>query len=117
MELDLLPALPIPSEVVAISTAQGTERLVDGGVLEFALHLQVEQEVPDRGFAQAPDRLAVVMHGETPDPREVALAGAGAEISKLDKGGEFLVPILRGDCGIALFTGRSCLFFFMAVKS
>ena len=33
VELDLLPALPVPSEVVAVETAQGTERLVDGGVL------------------------------------------------------------------------------------
>jgi len=65
----------------------------------------MQQEVPDLGLAQAPDRPAAVVGGETSNPREIALAGANAEISKLDKGGEFLVPILRGDCGVVLFRG------------
>ena len=97
MELDGLPALPLAAQVVAVEGPQRAQGLVDGGVLQLLLHLQVQQEVPHLGLAEAPDRLALVVLRQAPHPRQVSLAGARLQISKLDKGTEFLVPRLRGD--------------------
>jgi len=110
MELDVVPALPWPAQMISEEGAQCAQRLVDRRVLQLAISLQVNQEFEDSAFAQPADRFALVETPQPPHPVEIRLAGAGAEISKLDKGGEVLVPRLRDDaaincCFLILFHG------------
>jgi hypothetical protein len=102
VELDVLPALPLAAEVVAVEGAQRAQRLVDGRIFQFKVRLQIDQELEDLPLAEAPDRLAAAVLRQTPHPREVGLARARLEVSKLDKGGELLVPRLRGDGGVPI---------------
>ena len=75
-------------------------RLIDRRVFQLAIGLQLHKELEDHSLAQSLQRLAFIEPPQAPHPRQIRLADAGLEISKLDKGAEVLLPWLRGEAAI-----------------
>ena len=106
VELDILPTLPLSAQMVAVERAHGAQRLVDRRVFQLQIRLQMNQKFEDLPLAKPLDRIGLIELAQAHCPSEVRFAGAGLQISKLDKGIKVLVPRLRGDVGV-----NRCVFF------
>jgi hypothetical protein len=92
LELDLLPGVPVATEVVAVKGAQSADRLVEGAGLELAPVLEVDEEVEHGLGLEFRQMASRIVGGELADPAVVGHAGALGESFELDKPGEVLIP-------------------------
>jgi len=95
-DLDLAPALPLATEVVAVEGAQGADGLVDGGVLQLPLQPQGDEEVEDFVLAELGGIAVGVGLVELAHPAEVGGTGAWREPTEIDVAFEVAPPLLRG---------------------
>lgn len=73
VNLDLLPDVPIPTEMVPVEKADGTKRLVDGASFESSFLLQMDEKVEDLGRSDPRSGLVRVEGIELPNPPEIIL--------------------------------------------
>jgi hypothetical protein len=103
-DLDLVPALPLTLEMIAVEGAQGAHGLVDGGVLQLAPGAQRDEEIQDLALAEVLRGGRLTVPRELPQPVQVGLAAARLQVFEFDKANEVLIPRLRGDAGVCRFT-------------
>lgn len=95
--LDLLPDVPVAAEMIAVEGAKGADSLVEGVGFEFALILQVYEEVENLLRAERGEVGLGEMIGELANPAVVGAACTLREAFKLDEAGEVLIPLSRSD--------------------
>lgn len=97
LDVDFCPDFPGLAEVVAVKGAQGADGLVEGGTGEFALGLEVDEEVEDLARFEIRQRGVRVVIGKLGGPAEVGLDGAPAQSFKMDEAEVVLIPLGGGD--------------------
>lgn len=100
LNLDFRPDFPCLAEVVAIEGAQGADGLVEGGTGEFAVGLEVDEEIKDLARIEIRERGVGEVVGELGGPAEVGLDGAPAQSFELDEAKVVLIPLDGGDVAI-----------------
>ena len=97
LDVDFRPDFPGLAEVVAVEGAQRADGLVEGGGRQFAIGLEVDQEVEDLPRFEIRQRAVRVMVGQLGGPAEVSLDGAPAQPFELDEAEVVLIPLGGGD--------------------
>ena len=100
LDVDLFPDVPVEPEVVAVKGAQAADGLVESGRREFALVLEVDEEVEHARRGQRGQVGFPEMCAELADPGVVIDAAALGEAFQLDEAGEVLIPVSRRECVI-----------------
>ncbi len=83
--------------MVSVKRAQGANGLIEGGGSEFALVLQVDEEVEDLAGVKFWQRCVRKMLCKLPDPTEIGFDGAFAQTFELDEAGVILIPLGGGE--------------------
>lgn len=99
-DVDLFPDIPIEPEVVAVKGAQAADSLVDGGGREFAVVLDVDEEVEHASRGGCGEIVLAKEFREMADPAVVTVAGFLGVAFQLDETGEVLIPRGRRECVI-----------------
>lgn len=94
---DLLPDVPVATQMMAVEEPNGAESLVDGTPLQLSLLLKVDEEIKDLLLAEPGRGGTGIVEVELSNPPEVILFGLVAESSEMDKADEILVPLCRSD--------------------
>jgi hypothetical protein len=84
--------------VVAVKGAQAADGLVDCGGREFALILNVNEEVQHARRGHCGEIHLGEVFGKLADPAVIAIAAFLGEAFKLDEAGEVLIPRSRCEC-------------------
>ena len=103
LDVDLFPNVPVEAEVVAVKGAQAADGLIESGRGEFAVVLEVDEEIEHAGRGQCGEILVREMILELGDPSMIALAATLGETFELDKTGEVLIPRSRRECVYLFF--------------
>lgn len=74
--------------------------MVKGGAGEFAVGLEVDEEVEDLARIEIRERGIGEVVGELGDPAEVGLDGAPAQSFELDEAEVVLIPLGGGDVAV-----------------
>lgn len=103
LDADFFPDVPMQAEVVTVKGAQPADGLVEGGRGEFAVVLEVDEEVEHARRGECGEIFVREVTVELEDPAMVAVAAALGEAFKLDEAGEVLIPRSRCECGYLFF--------------
>jgi hypothetical protein len=91
-DVDLFPDIPVETEVVAVKGAQAADSLVDGGGREFAVVLDVDEEVEHASRRNCGEIDLGKVFQELADPAVITVAGFFGDTFKLDEAGEVRIP-------------------------
>jgi len=98
--VDLFPDVPVETEVVAVKGAQTADGLIERRGSEFALVLEVNEEIKHARRGQCGEILIREMTAELTNPTVITQAAPFRETFELDEAGEILIPRSRRECVI-----------------
>lgn len=86
--------------MVAVEGAQGADGLVESGAGEFAVGLEVDEEVEDLARIEIRECGVREVIAKLGGPAEVGLDGAPAQSFELDEAEVVLIPLGGGDVAV-----------------
>ena len=90
--------------MVAVERAQGADGLVESAGLEFALVLEVDEEIAHAAGVELGEFDLRVEAIDLMDPSVVGLASSLRETFELDKADVILIPRVRRECVMSFFS-------------
>ena len=91
--------------MVTVEAAQSAEGLIDGRVLQPLLVAQGDEKIEHLAFGQGGDVTSGDGLMEPAHPCEIGNSRAWRDVSELDMTHELLIPLRRGEGGVAVLAG------------